>query len=108
MAVIHFNQAGFEKAMDQGTPVLVDFWAGWCGPCKMLAPVIEKLAEQYDGKVTVGKVDVDQEPELANQFGIRGIPTVILFQNGKETARCVGVQPQSAFEQMLDQNIQNI
>ena len=102
MAVIHFNKEGFDKAVAQGAPMLVDFWAGWCGPCKMLAPTIDKLAEKYDGKVVVGKVDVDEEQELARQFGVMSIPTVVLFKDGKEVQRTVGVQPQAAFERLVD------
>ena len=102
MAVIHFNKEGFDKAVAQGAPMLVDFWAGWCGPCKMLAPTIDKLAEKYDGKVVVGKVDVDEEQDLARQFGVMSIPTVVLFKDGKEVQRTVGVQPQAAFERLVD------
>ncbi len=102
MAVIHFNKEGFDKAVAQGATMLVDFWAGWCGPCKMLAPTIDKLAEKYDGKVVVGKVDVDEEQDLARQFGVMSIPTVVLFKDGKEVQRTVGVQPQAAFEQLVD------
>ena len=102
MAVIHFNKEGFDKTVAQGAPMLVDFWAGWCGPCKMLAPTIDKLAEKYDGKVVVGKVDVDEEQELARQFGVMSIPTVVLFKDGKEVQRTVGVQPQAAFEQLVE------
>ena len=102
MAVIHFNKEGFDKAVAQGAPMLVDFWATWCGPCKMLAPTIEKLAEHYDGKVVVGKVDVDDEPELAQRFGVMSIPTLVVLKDGKEVARTVGVQPQSAIEHMVD------
>ena len=105
MAVIHFSKEGFDKAVSQGVPVLVDFWAAWCGPCKMLAPTIEKLAEQYEGRVIVGKVDVDTEPELAQQFGIMSIPTVVLIQDGKEVDRVVGFLPQSAFEAMIEKNL---
>lgn len=105
MAVIHFNKEGFDKAAEQGAPMLVDFWAGWCGPCKMLAPTIEKLADKYDGRVAVGKVDVDEEQELAIRFGVMSIPTVILLKDGKEVARTVGFQPQAAFEQMIEGNL---
>ena len=84
MAVIHFSKEGFDKAVAQGSPMLVDFWASWCGPCKMLAPTVDKLAEKYDGKVIVGKVDVDEEQELARQFGVMSIPTVVLFKDGKD------------------------
>lgn len=101
MAVIHFSKEGFETAQAGGTLMLADFWADWCGPCRMLAPTIEELAEAYDGKVLVGKVNVDEEPELAARFGVMSIPTVILLKDGKEVDRSVGVQPRSAFEDMI-------
>ncbi len=105
MAVIHFSRDGFDSALEQGAPMLVDFWADWCGPCRMLAPVIDKLAEQYDGKVVVGKVNVDEEGELAGRYGVMSIPTVVLFQNGQELTRAVGVQPQSAYEKLIAENL---
>ena len=105
MSVIHFDQAGFDKAVPQAPLAMVDFWAGWCGPCKMLAPVIESLGEQYDGKVLVGKVDVDAEGALAARYGVMSIPTVIFFQNGKEVDRKVGVMPPTAYTQVLDQYV---
>ena len=105
MAAIHFSKEGFDKAVSGGAPVLVDFWASWCGPCKMLAPTIEKLAEKYEGKVIVGKVDVDAEPALAQQFGVMSIPTVVLIKDGKEAERIVGFLPQSAFETMIEKNL---
>lgn len=102
MAVVHFSKEGFEKAKAQGGIMLVDFWATWCGPCKMIAPVIEQLAVQYEGKVIVGKVDVDQEPDLAREYGVMSIPNVVLFQDGKEVNRKVGVMPASAYSQALE------
>ncbi len=102
MAVQHFNQASFNDAISNNKVVLVDFWATWCGPCRMLAPVIEQLGAQYEGKVVVGKVDTDEQPALAMQFGIMSIPTVILFKDGKEVGRKVGVMPAQAYTQMLD------
>ena len=102
MAVQHFNQASFNDAISNNKVVLVDFWATWCGPCRMLAPVIEQLGAQYEGKVVVGKVDTDEQPALAMQFGIMSIPTVILFKYGKEVERKVGVMPAQAYTQMLD------
>lgn len=101
MAAVHFSKEGFDKALEQGVPVLVDFWANWCGPCKMLAPTIEKLSEKYEGRLIVGKVDVDAEGELARQFGVMSIPTVVLLKDGKEAERLVGFLPQSAFEDMI-------
>ncbi len=105
MAVIHFNKEGFEKALEQGAPMLVDFWADWCGPCRMLAPTIDKLADKFDGRVAVGKVNVDEEGELAQSYGVMSIPTVVLFKDGKEVERTVGVQPQGALEKLVNDKI---
>lgn len=105
MAVLHLNEEGFAKLLKSEQPILVDFWAGWCGPCKMLAPVIEELAAQYEGKVVVGKVDVDDQQELAIRYGIMSIPTVVLFQKGNEVDRKVGLLPKEDFCQMIDAHI---
>ena len=102
MAVVHFSKEGFEKARAQGGVMLVDFWANWCGPCKMIAPVIEQLAGQYEGKVIVGKVDVDQEPELAREYGVMSIPNVVILKDGQEVDRKVGAMPAAAYSQALD------
>ena len=104
MAVIHFNKEGFDKALASGELMMVDFWASWCGPCKMLSPVIEGLGDQYEGKAVVGKVNVDEEGELAMRYGVMSIPTVIFFKEGKEIDRKVGVMPVGAFTQVLDSN----
>lgn len=105
MAVIHFSKEGFDKALEQDKPMLVDFWASWCGPCRSLAPIIEKLDGVFEGQAAVGKVDVDEEPELAARYGIRSVPTVILFKDGEEAARTIGVQPQSALEKLVRDNL---
>ncbi len=105
MAVLHFNEQGFDKALATGDLMVVDFWASWCGPCKMLAPTIDKLAEQYEGKAIVGKVDVDEEQALAMRFGVMSIPTLVYFKDGKEIDRKVGVQPIGALSQTLDTNL---
>lgn len=105
MAVLHLNQEGFDKLLASEQPMLVDFWATWCGPCKMLAPVIEELAAQYDGKVTVAKVDVDEEQDLAARYGVMSIPTVVLFQNGQEVERLVGFLPKERYEETLNSHL---
>lgn len=100
-----YDKAEFDQDLSSGKLMMVDFWADWCGPCRMLGPVIEKLAQEYEGKVQVGKVNVDQQPELAMRYGVMSIPTVIFFKNGQELDRLVGVMPASAFTQVLDQQL---
>ena len=90
MSVLHLSEGGFEAAVNSGKPALVDFWASWCGPCKMVSPIIEKLADEYEGTAVIAKVNVDDEPALAQRFGVMSIPTVVLFVNGQEVERKVG------------------
>lgn len=90
-----------QEVLNAQVPVLVDFWAVWCMPCKMLAPVIEELSEEANGAYKVGKVDVDAAPGLAAQFGIMNIPTVLVFKNGKVVDKSVGVMPKSKLQDML-------
>jgi len=99
---VHFNKEGFDKALESGQLLMVDFWADWCGPCKMLAPVIEGLGDEYEGKAIVGKINVDEEQELAIRYGVMSIPTVIFFKDGKEVARKVGMLPAAQFTEVLD------
>ena len=102
MAEITLTSANFEsEVLKSDLPVLVDFWASWCGPCKMLSPIIAEIAEEYDGKVKVGKVNVDDEPALANMFGIESIPTVMVFKEGKITGTSLGYRPKEQITAML-------
>jgi thioredoxin 2 len=101
-APIRVTDADFEQTvLRAAAPVLLDCWAEWCGPCHMLAPTIDAIARDYAGRVVVGKLDVDANPQTANQFGIRSIPTVLLFRNGQLVDRIVGVQPRGAFDSRL-------
>ncbi len=103
MSEIIITEQNFEEeVLHSDIPVLVDFWATWCGPCKMLAPTIAQIADEKAGVVKVGKVDVDQQPKLAAQFGISSIPTLMVFKNGKVTATSVGARPKSMIEGMLE------
>lgn len=102
MAEITLTTSNFEsEVLQSDIPVLVDFWADWCGPCKMLAPTIEKLAKEYEGKVKVGKVNIDEYADLAIKYGVVSIPTVALFKNGQVVDKSVGFVPKAAIEKML-------
>ena len=90
-----------QEVLNSDIPVMIDFWATWCMPCKMLAPTIEELAEEANGAYKVGKIDVDKSPSRAAQFGVMSIPTVIVFKNGKAVDKTVGVVPKSQLEAML-------
>jgi thioredoxin 1 len=94
MKPVEVTDANFKtEVLESKTPVLVDFWAEWCGPCKMIAPVVEELAKEYDGKLRVGKVDVDSNQQTAMQFGVRSIPTLLIFKNGRVVDQIVGAVP---------------
>lgn len=101
----HFKTSEFNAAVEAAPLAMVDFWADWCGPCKMLSPAIEGIATQYEGKVLVGKVNVDEEPALAQQFGVMSIPTIVFLKNGREIDRKVGVMPAASFTAILDKNL---
>lgn len=102
----NFTKADFEKVVMEGKGVvLVDFWASWCGPCRMVGPIIDQLAEEYEGKVTVGKVNVDEESSLASEFAVVSIPTIIIFKDGKQVEKLVGVRSFDDFCDVLDKYV---
>lgn len=105
MALKHLKTEDFNAAVDTAPLAMVDFWATWCGPCKLLAPTVESIAEAYDGRVLVGKVDVEAEPALAQRFGVMNIPTVVFLKNGREFDRKVGLLPKESFTAILDSNL---
>jgi thioredoxin 1 len=100
---IEITDANFEsEVINSDVPVLVDFWAGWCAPCKMIAPIVEEISAEYDGKVKVGKVDVDANPEAAGKYGIRSIPSLLIFKGGELVNQIIGMQPKAAITEKLD------
>ena len=104
--VVEFTDAGFKSdVVDSQQPVLVDFWAPWCGPCKMLGPTIEELATTYSGRVRIGKVNIDDNQDVASAYGISSIPTVVLFKGGQVVERFVGVTPKSKLSAAIDSHL---
>lgn len=102
MAELKITRENFEnEVMKSNIPVLIDFWAPWCGPCRMMGPIIEQLAEEYEGKAKVGKVNVDEEVELSQAFGVMSIPTIVLVKDGKVLKQVVGVRQKAEVEAML-------
>ena len=106
MSHLDLSDSNFEKeVLESSEPVLVDFWAAWCAPCKKLAPVIDELATSYGGRIKVAKLNVDEASMVAARYGIKSIPTVILFKNGKPVEQIVGLQPRDSFAKLIDQHL---
>lgn len=102
MDTIEITDANFNEVLSTDKPVLVDFWAEWCGPCKMIGPVVKELATEYEGKAVIGKVNVDENPSTAAQFGIRSIPTLLVFKNGEVVDKQIGAVPKTVLAGKLD------
>ena len=106
-SVVHVTESNFEEeVVKSDIPVLVDFWAEWCGPCKMIAPILDEIAKEYGEKLKICKIDVDSNPEIAPKFGIRGIPTLIMFKDGNAESTKVGAVSKSQLIEFVDEIIQ--
>jgi len=105
--IVTVKDDNFEsEVLKSGVPVLVDFWAEWCGPCRMVAPVLDELADELDGNVRIVKLNVDENQQIAYQFQVQSIPTFILFKNGQMADRMMGAMPKAAFQKFLDRNLE--
>lgn len=102
---LELNDSNFDQTINSDKPVLVDFWAEWCGPCKMIGPVVEELAGDYEGKAIVAKLNVDENPQVTARFGVRSIPTLLVFKNGQVVDKQVGAVPKSVLAQKLQAQV---
>jgi thioredoxin 1 len=100
--IVNLTKENFAAEIQAGSPILVDFWAEWCGPCKMIAPILDELAEEYAGKARIGKVDIDQQQELAAQYGVSAIPTLLLFKGGQVAEQMVGARSKRDLKSSFD------
>ena len=106
MKPVEVTDTNFQtEVLKSDTPVLVDFWAEWCGPCKMIAPIVEELAREYDGKLKVGKVDVDSNQQVSMQFGVRSIPTLLIFKHGKVVDQVIGAVPKRLLAEKIAKHL---
>jgi len=100
---VEVNDSNFDQmVLKSKTPVLVDFWAAWCGPCRMVSPLVEELAGEYEGRVTMAKLNVDENPQIASQYGIMSIPTLLIFKDGAPVSNIVGFRPKAELQRSLD------
>jgi len=105
-SLAQFSDSTFKQdVLESDLPVLVDFWAEWCGPCHMITPIVEQIAQDYQGRLKVGKLNVDENPQIAAQFGIRGIPTLLLFDQGKPVEQIIGAVPKAQIQTKLDAHL---
>jgi len=104
-AVVTITDDNFQELLSGGKPLFIDFWAVWCGPCRLVGPIVEQLAPSYDGKAVIGKLDVDNNPKTAAQFGVTSIPTMIMFKGGKQVDRMVGAAPKGVLQSFIDRNL---
>ena len=102
---LEITDANFESVINTDKPVLVDFWAEWCGPCRMVGPIVEELAGEYEGRAVIGKVDVDSNPQISAKFGIRSIPTLLVFKNGQVVDKQVGAVPKGVLASKIDAQV---
>ena len=106
MALLHLNDLNFKKEVLESTlPVLVDFWATWCGPCKMIAPILEELAKEYDKKLKIAKISVEDSPKTATQYGIMSVPTLMFFKKGKVRAQFIGALNKPELKKKIEENL---
>jgi thioredoxin 1 len=99
------DQSFQSDVLDSKTPVVVDFWAEWCGPCRMIAPSLEELASEYDGKITVAKMNIDENPQTPTRYGVRGLPTLMIFRNGQVAATKIGALPKTKIKEWIDASV---
>ena len=104
-AVRQLTDSDFETTVNAGKPVFVDFWAPWCGPCRIVGPIVEELAPTYEGKAVIAKMNVDDNPMVAQRFGVTSIPTLMMFKDGKLVDRMVGAAPKDRLQQFIDKNL---
>lgn len=106
MSLLHLTDSSFKKeVLESEIPVLVDFWASWCGPCKMIAPLLEELAKEYSHKIKIGKINIDEDSKTATQFGIMSIPTIIFFKKGKAVDQVVGALSKAELKKKIEENL---